>query len=79
MRLAKYCGKEMQCRALDQKRYFRSRGIMAPEVDVWRGPFCTNMLRAVQVAFQALSGHCMDGLQAWCNNNLGVVYLATAP
>ena len=77
--IAKYCGKEMQCRALDQKRYFRSRGIVVPEVDVWRVPFCTNMLRAAQVAFQALSGHCMDGLQTWCNNNLGVVYLATAP
>ncbi|KHA76189.1 hypothetical protein NC77_24945 [Janthinobacterium lividum] len=37
------------------------------------------MLRAAQVAFEALSGHCMDGLQTWCNNNLGVVYLATAP
>ena len=77
--LAKYCGKEMQCRALDQKRYFRSRGIVVPDVDVWRVPFCTNMLHAAQVAFQALSGHCMDGLQTWCNNNLGVVYLATAP
>ncbi len=31
-----------------------------------------------QVAFQVLSCHCMDGLQTWCNNNLGVVYLATA-
>ena len=77
--IAKYCGKEMKCRALDQKRYFRSRGIVVPEVDVWRVPFCTNMLRAVQVAFQASSGHCMDGLQTWCNNNLSVVYLATAP
>jgi hypothetical protein len=77
--LAKYCGKEMQCRALDQKRYFRSRGIVVPEVDVWRMPFCTNMLRAAQVAFQAFSGHCMDRLQTSCNNNLGVVYLATAP
>lgn len=45
MRLAKYYGKEMQCRALDQKRDLRSRGIVAPEVDVWRVPFCTNMLR----------------------------------
>lgn len=71
--------KEMQCRVLDQKRYFRSRGIVVPEVDVWRVPFCTNMLRAVQVAFQALFGHCMDGVQTWCNNNLGVVYLVTAP
>ncbi|MCC7680632.1 MULTISPECIES: hypothetical protein [unclassified Janthinobacterium] len=28
--IAKYCGKEMQCRALDQKRYFRSKGIVVP-------------------------------------------------
>ncbi|WP_205704566.1 hypothetical protein [Janthinobacterium tructae] len=69
----------MQCRALDQKRYFRSKGIVVQEFDVWRVPFCTNMLRAAQVAFQAISGHCMDDLQIWCNNNLGVVYLATAP
>ena len=77
--IAKYCGKEMQCRALEQKRYFRSRGIVVPEVDVWRVPHCTSMLRAVQTAFLAVTGHCMDGLQTWRNNNLGVVYLATAP
>lgn len=35
---------------------------MVPEVHVWRVPFCTNMLRVAQIAFQALSGHCMDGL-----------------
>lgn len=39
--IAKYCDKEMQCRALEQKRYFRSRGIVVPEVDVWRVPHCT--------------------------------------
>jgi len=66
--MAKYCAKEMQCRALDQKRNFRSRGIVVPEVDVWRVPFCANMLRAAQVAFQALSGHCLDGLQTWSNS-----------
>lgn len=49
------------------------------EHDVWRVPHCTSMLRAVQTAFLAVTGHCMDGLQTWCNNNLGVVYLATAP
>ncbi|MDO8047418.1 hypothetical protein O3301_03000 [Janthinobacterium sp. SUN211] len=27
--IAKYCGKEMQCRALDQKRYLRSRHVYA--------------------------------------------------
>ena len=77
--IAKYCGKEMQCRALDQKRYFRSRGIVVPEVQFWRLPGCTTMLEAVGVAFEAIGGHCMDGLQTWCNNALGVVYLATAP
>ena len=50
--IAKYCGKEMQCRALDQKRYFRSRGIVVPEVDVWRVPFCTHMLRAGRSHFR---------------------------
>ena len=69
----------MQSRALDQKRHFRSRGMVVPEVDVWRVPFCTNMLRAAQAAFQALSGHCMVGLQTWCHNNLGVLNPATSP
>lgn len=77
--IAKYCGKEMQCRTLDQKRYFRSRGIVVPEVEFWRLPGCTSMLQAVYVAFGAIHGHVMDGLQTWCNNALGVVYLATAP
>ena len=62
--IAKYCGKEMQCRALDQKRYFRSRGIVVPEVDVWRVPFCTNMLRAVQVAFDEGEGRDMANFDA---------------
>ena len=77
--IAKYCGKEMQCRAIEQKRYFRSRGIVVSKVDVWPVPHCTSMLHAVQTASLAVTGHCMDGLQTWCNNNLGVVYLATAP
>ena len=77
--LAKYCGKQMECRELDQKRYFRSRGIVVPEVEYWRLPNCTNMLDAVHAAFRAVEGHTMEGLITWCNNALGVVYLATAP
>ena len=42
--IAKYCGKEMQRRALDQKRYFRSRGIVVPEVDVDIQDFATRWL-----------------------------------
>jgi hypothetical protein len=76
--IAKYCGKEMNCRDLNQKRYFRSRGVVVPEVKSWRLP-CTNMLQAVQAAFAALTGHSLAGLQSWCNNGLGVVYLATEP
>lgn len=77
--IAKYCGKQMECRELDQKRYFRSRGIVVPEVEYWRLPNCTNMLDAVHAAFSAVEGHTMEGRITWCNNALGVVYLATAP
>jgi hypothetical protein len=76
--IAKYCGKDMHCRDLNQKRYFRSRGVVVPEVTYWRLP-CTDMLGAVEAAFAALSGHSLGGLQTWCNNGLGVVYLATEP
>lgn len=76
--IAKYCGKDMQCRDLDQKRYFRSRGIVVPEVAYWRLP-CTTFAEAAVAAFAVIEGHCMDGLQTWCNNALGIIYLATAP
>lgn len=76
--IAKYCGKEMNSRDLNQKRYFRSRGVVVPEVEVWRLG-CTNMLDACKAAFAAVHGHVLDGLQTWCNNALGVVYLSTAP
>lgn len=76
--IAKYCGKQMNCRDLNQKRYFRSRGVVIPEVTTWRLP-CADMLSAARAAFAAIVGHQMEGLQTWCNNGLGVVYLATAP
>jgi hypothetical protein len=76
--IAKYCGKDMQSRDLNDKRYFRSRGIVVLESKTWRLP-CTDMLGAVQAAFAALYGHSLAGLQSWCNNGLGVVYLATEP
>lgn len=80
--IAKYCGKDVDRDGsqddLNKKRYFRSRGIVVPEVTSWRLP-CTNMLQAVNAAFAALTGHSLAGLQSWCNNGLGVVYLATEP
>lgn len=76
--IAKYCGKDMQSRELDQKRYFRSRGIVVPEVQFWR-LHSTDMLSAVNAAVAAIGGHSLAGLQSWCNNALGVVYLATEP
>lgn len=77
--IAKYCGKKLDCRDIDQKRYFRSRGIVLPEVQYWRLPNCTCMLCAVHEAFRLIEGHCIEGLDTWCNNALGIVYLATAP
>ena len=34
--VAKYVGKKMDSRELNQKRYFRSRGIIWPETNTWR-------------------------------------------
>lgn len=76
--IAKYCGKTMDCRDMNQKRYFRSRGIVLPEVTTWRLS-STDMLSAVQVAFAVAAEHGLEGVQTWCNNGLGVVWLATAP
>jgi hypothetical protein len=90
--IAKYCGKSMSSRVpsdfvgpvrpvrvLDEKRYFSSKGIPVPEVQFWRLYGVTNMLDAARAAFDALTGHSLAGLQTWCNNGLGVVYLATEP
>lgn len=76
--IAKYCSKTMECRELDQKRYFRSRGIVLPEVTSWRLG-STDMLSAVQAAFAVAREYGLDGIQTWCNNVQGVVWLATAP
>lgn len=77
--IAKYCGKQMNARELDQKRYFASKGQPVPEVSYWRLPGCVNMLQAAEAAFAMLAGHSMNGMQMWCNNALGVVYFATEP
>lgn len=77
--IAKYCGKEMNSRDLNQKRYFSSKGIPVPELEYWRLPGVTNQLDAVQYAFGMLFGHSLAGVQTWCNNALGVVFLATEP
>ena len=77
--IAKYCGKDMACRELNQKRYFASKGIVVPELQSWRLPGCTCMLDAVHAASRMIEGHCMVNLDTRCNNALGVVYLATAP
>lgn len=77
--IAKYCGKDMQARELDQKRYFASKGIPVPEVHYWRLSGCVNQQQAAEAAFAMLAGHSMNGLQIWCNNALGVVYLSTEP
>lgn len=76
--LAKYMGKDMSIRELDDKRYFASRGIPKPEIIYWRLG-STDMLSAVNVAVSiAMEGN-INGCQIWCNNALGAVWIATAP
>jgi hypothetical protein len=76
--IAKYCSKQMEVRDLNEKRYFRSRGIVLPESVSWRLA-STSMLHAVQTAFLIASEHGFTDMQYWCNNGLGVVWIATAP
>jgi len=64
----------MDCRELDQKRYFRSRGIVLPVVNTWRLG-STDMLSAVQVAFAVAAEFGLDAVQTWS----GGMWLATAP
>jgi hypothetical protein len=55
--IAKYCGKKMECRDLNQRYYFSSsKGIVLPEVTKWRLA-STDMLSAVQVAFAMAAEH----------------------
>lgn len=77
--LAKYCTKSMECRTLDQKRFFTSRGIVRPEVLSWRLNSEATMLNAVEVAFAVASQGNLNGLSFWSNNALGVIWIATAP
>src|SRR5450830_1384238 len=76
--IAKYCAKEMDCRELDQKRYFASRGIPKPEVQSWPIASVT-ALGAVQTAFAIAESGLLDGAQFWYNKALDVIWIATAP
>lgn len=77
--IAKYCTKSMECRDLNQKRFFASRGIPKPVVDTWRLAEGASMLQAVEAAFAVAGQGNLDGCVAWCNNALGCVWIATAP
>lgn len=76
--IVKYCAKEMDCRDLDQKRYFASRGIPKPEVQSWPIASVT-ALGAVQTAFAIAESGLLEGAQFWYNKALDVIWIATAP
>lgn len=77
--ISKYCGKRMDVRDLNEKRYFCSRGIVVPEVQTWRVPGVYNQLDAMMYAFSMIEGHSKEGVQTWCYAPLGVCYIATGP
>lgn len=76
--IAKYCTKAMDCREIDQKRFFSSRGIPKPEIVQWR-LHSDDMLGAVNAAVAVAEGGNMENMTIWCNNALGIVWIATAP
>lgn len=77
--ISKYCGKSMDVRDLNEKRYFCSRGIPVPEVTSWRVPGVYDQLAAMQYCFEMIRAHCKEGLQTWCYSPLGICYIATGP
>jgi hypothetical protein len=76
--ISKYCGKSMSVRSLNEKRYFRSYGIVLPVLESWRLP-STTMLHAVQTAFLIASEYGLSGSQYWVDNGLRCCWIATAP
>ncbi|MDT0358128.1 hypothetical protein RJO15_20235 [Herbaspirillum huttiense F1] len=74
--IAKYCGKQMECRDFDQKRYVASRGIPKPDVQSWTLA-STDSLGAVQTAFVIAGTGLLDGAQFWHNKALDVTRIAT--
>lgn len=77
--IAKYCGKSMDVRDLNEKRYFCSKGIVVPETRSWRLTGVYDQFDACEMAVQMIAGHVKEGMQMWCDNGLQVVYIATAP
>jgi hypothetical protein len=68
----------MDCRTLDQKRYFCSRGIAKPLVQAW--PLaCNKSIDAVRTAFAIADQGLLDGAQFWYNKGLDVMWIATGP
>lgn len=76
--IAKYCTKSMECRQLDQKRFFASRGIVKPEVLAWK-LHSNDMLSAVQVAFAIAAEGNLSDMVVYHNKGLQTIWIATAP
>lgn len=76
--IAKYCTKTMECRQLDQKRFFASRGIVKPEVIAWK-LHSNDMLSAVQVAFAIAAEGNLADMVVYHNKGLQTIWIATAP
>jgi hypothetical protein len=68
----------MDYREIDQKRFFSSRGISKPEIVQWR-LHSDDMLGAVNAAVAVAEIANIENMAIWCNNALGIVWLATAP
>jgi hypothetical protein len=77
--ISKYCGKQMDARDINEKRYFCSKGISIPEIESWRVDGVYNQLDAMLYAFSMVEGHTKEGMQTWCYAPLGICYIATGP
>nr|WP_242686112.1 hypothetical protein [Burkholderia pseudomallei] len=77
--LAKYITKDFAEHALNEKRYWTSRGIVVPEVMPIGHILSNDPAEALKTAFEAAlrAGATLDRCQAYWRQELGVFWLST--
>lgn len=77
--LSKYITKDFAEHALNEKRYWTSRGVVIPEQHPIAHLICDSAADAIKVAFDAAIkvGSTLDRCQAFWNQDLGCFWLAT--
>lgn len=77
--IGKYITKDFSEHALNEKRYWTSRGVVIPDVHPIAHLLCDDPAKAIKTAFDAAlkAGSSLDRCQAYWNQELGCFWLST--